>query len=85
MGKMEFYLSKFISGYFLGIALVIIIIIIMVISAGSKTYNDTWTIESGKFKSIYDDREECIKDNMWLGLDSDEMCDDDSKVIYRNK
>lgn len=85
MNKLELYINKFISGYFIGIAIVIILIIILAVVAGSKTYDDTWTIEDGKFKSIYADREECVKDNMWLGLDSAEMCDDDSQVIYRGK
>lgn len=63
--------------------IIIILFIIMAVICACSAHDKTWTIDDGKFKMIYDDKEECIKSN--LGVGKAEICDDSNQVIYRNK
>lgn len=80
-------LNKLIEEIGKGITLAIIIFvvgfIIIAIFCARDAYGNTWTIDNGKFKEIYDDRDDCIKTN--LGTGTTEKCDDESQVIYKNK
>lgn len=72
-------LDKFIV-YGLGVFIGSVLIIAGI--CAYEAHGDTWTIDNGKFKSIYDNREDCIKEN--LGTGTTEMCDDETQVIYRD-
>ena len=69
--------------FFLGIKLFILLFIILAFICACEAYGDTWTIDKGKFKSVYENREKCIKEN--LGIRTTETCYDEEKVIYKNK
>lgn len=73
--------------YFKSIKTWITIIIVLFIAIATycayNAYNDTWIIEDGHFKTIYDNRNDCINSNP--GSDGTEMCDDETQVIYRDK
>ena len=66
-----------------GIAIIVVLFLIVGIYCASNAYGNTWDIEDGNFKSIYDNRDDCIKSN--LGMGTTEMCDDETQVIYRDK
>lgn len=78
------HLDNFISRIFkVGFFLVIILVIILGIVCSCDAFGNTWTIEDGHFKTIYDDLDECLKTN--LGTSTTDTCYDSTKVIYKNR
>lgn len=73
-------LLKFIRNSFV---VIIVIFVIVGIILGIKSYNDTWTIDKGHFKAVYDDYDDCILNN--LGTGTTEQCDDKNQVKYINE
>ena len=60
--------------------ILILVFIAIGVCLGIKSYNDTWTIEDGHFKSIYDDYDDCMMNNMGTG--TTDICDDKNQVKY---
>ena len=60
-----------------------LLLIVVAISCAIDAHGKTWTIDDGHFKSIYDDKEECIMSN--LGVGRAEICDDETQVMFRNE
>lgn len=71
------------EGFAMAIGIFIIIFVVVGVFSAKDAHNKTWTIEDGKFKSIYDDYEDCFRTN--LGTQTTDICDDENKVIYKNK
>ncbi len=61
--------------------IVITIIVVLGIIQACKSHDNTWTIEDGHFKTIYDDFDECFRDN--LGTGTTDKCYDDNRILYR--
>ena len=76
-------IDGFVKGIKTSVKIIIIIFIIIAIICSCKAFGNTWTIDDDGFKSIYDDREECINSN--LGTGTTEICDDRTQVIYKNE
>ncbi len=77
-------LDNFVSGIFkIGFFLIIILVIVLGIVCSCDAFGNTWTIEDGHFKSIYDDLDECLKTNS--GTATTDKCYDNTKVIYKNR
>lgn len=70
---------KYIKNIFLVILLLFIAISIYL---AIKAYNNTWTIENNHFKSIYDDYDDCMKNNSGTG--TTDICKNKNKVKYKN-
>lgn len=66
-----------------GISLLILLIIILGIICACDAFGNTWTIEDGHFKEVYDNIDECKKSN--LGTGTIDKCYDDNQVIYKNR
>jgi len=66
-----------------GISLLILLIIILGIICACDAFGNTWTIEDGHFKEVYDNIDECKKSN--LGTGTTDKCYDDNQVIYKNR
>lgn len=66
-----------------GISLLILLIIILGITCACDAFGNTWTIEDGHFKEVYDNIDECKKSN--LGTGTTDKCYDDNQVIYKNR
>ena len=62
--------------------ILILVFITIGVCLGIKSYNDTWTIEDGHFKSVYDDYDDCKKTT--LGTGTTEICDDENQVKYKS-
>ena len=81
------YIKLIIENAFNGIKIAIFIVIGLFVGIGAvcayNAYDKTWTIEDKQFKQIYDDYDDCIRNNMGTG--TTEICDDESEVIYKNK
>ena len=71
---------KIVQSVILGI---VILFIIVGIHCAIDAYGDTWTIDDGKFKSIYDNKEDCMRNK--IGTGTSDVCDDETQVIYRDK
>ena len=63
-----------------GLKGVVILFVILAFICACDAYGDTWTIDDGKFKSIYDDRKDCLRMNE---IGDQSICDDESQVMYR--
>ena len=64
--------------FVIGLKIFIILFIILAFICSCEAYGNTWTIDDGKFKSVYRDREECIRMN-----GNKAICDDESQVMYK--
>ena len=65
------------------ILLITAIFIVIGIICAYNAFGNTWTIQDGHFKEVYDNKEECLKSN--LGTRTTDKCYDDKQVIYKNK
>ena len=77
------FLNECIKSIQTGIAIMVVLFLIVGIYCACNAHGNTWDIEDGHFKSIYDNRDDCIKSN--LGTGTTEMCDDETQVIYRDR
>lgn len=75
-------MKDFFKYFKITILIPILIFVAIGIYLGIKNYNNTWTIEDGHFKSIYEDYDDCINNN--LGTKTNDICDDKNKVKYLN-
>lgn len=69
--------------FLLGIKVVVLIFIIIGFICACEAHGKTWDIADGKYKTIYDNREDCIRANS--GTKTTERCYDNNSVIYKNK
>lgn len=76
-------INEFGKGIQIGFKIIVILFIVVAVVCSCNAFGNTWTIDDGGFKSVYDDRDECIKEN--LGTGTTEICDDEEQVIYKNK
>ena len=63
----------------------IVFILLFLLIAGYcsyKAYNNTWTIDDGHVKYIYDDYDDCFMNH--LGTKTTDICKDEEKVIFKN-
>lgn len=81
------HMNLIIENAFKGIKLAVLIGVVLFIVIGAvcayNAYGDTWTIENNQFKEVYDDYDDCMRNN--LGTGTTDKCNDDSQVIYKNK
>ena len=82
MKFVESILEGVVQGYKLLISLIVIFFLVVGTVCACDAYGDTWTIDGG-FKSIYDDYDDCIRNN--LGTGTTEICNDEKQVKYRNR
>ena len=70
-----------------GLKLSIIIFVLFFITFGTisayKSYGKTWIIKDNKFKSVYKNYDDCIKNN--LGTKTTKICKNKNKVYYIDK
>ncbi len=80
-------MTKLINNGIKGIQIAIILFVTAFVVLGGicacNAYGNTWTVQDGKYKEVYDNREECIKTNLMTS--STEKCDDSEQVIYKDK
>ena len=72
-----------IKGFQIGVALIVITVVVIGIICACNAFGNTWTIQDGHFKEIYDNQEECLRTN--FGTRTTDKCYDDKQVIYKNK
>jgi len=70
-----------------GLKLSIIIFVLFFIIFGTisayKSYGKTWIIKDNKFKSVYNNYDDCMKNN--LGTKTTKICKNKNKVYYIDK
>ncbi len=80
---MKELINNGIKGFQLAIILFVITFIVVGTICACNAYGDTWTVQNGKYKEVYNNREECIKTNLMTG--TTKKCDDSKQVIYKNE
>ena len=75
-------MQSFLNSFTKTFLFLILFFVVIVVYLGIKNYNNTWTIEGGNFKAIYDDYDECKMNN--YGTGTTDICDDKKQVKYKN-
>ena len=76
-------INSALKGLKLSIILFVLFFIIFGTISAYKSYGKTWIIKDNKFKSVYNNYDDCMKNN--LGTKTTIICKNKNKVYYINK
>ena len=76
-------INSALKGLKLSIILFVLFFIIFGTISAYNSYGKTWIIKDNKFKSVYKNYDDCIKNN--LGTKTTEICKNKDKVYYVDK
>jgi len=76
-------INSALKGLKLSIILFVLFFIIFGTISAYKSYGKTWIIKDNKFKSVYNNYDDCMKNN--LGTKTTKICKNKNKVYYIDK
>ena len=77
-----YIINSALKGFKLSIIIFVLLFILFGTISAYKSYGKTWIIKDNKFKSVYKDYNDCIKNN--LGTKTTKICNNKDKVYYIN-